>query len=250
MEIAEIYQYNHRLKGVPLWCKNLFWGISLSLCFIANYVAYYVLSISLLSFYAIYASRIKMSYWLKILLVPFIFIGTSTLALTVRINSGNELINTLYLDPNYFDKALLLWSKSMAIVSVCYLYILTTSISELGASMRAVKIPALFTELFLLTYKFIFSTLNLANQLYCSQRCRLAYSSNKSRIKSFSFLMSGLFITSFNDANTANQALELRGGYEQFKWHKPDVEIDRRQTAIHLSFMLLEVGLVFILKML
>ena len=216
MIVTELYQYNHRLKAVPLLYRNLFLLLSVLLSLLAKSTLYHAAIIAQIGIVAVLSARITIGFWLKMLALPAIFVAASSVTLLLRLNGGVTVVNggffSVGYEPALVAETLALFVKSMAIATNFYLYILTTSVTELATSMRWLRIPTLFTELFVLTYKFINSILYRASQLYTSQRCRLAYSSSNGNLKSLSYLFSGLLISALHDAKLVSSAMELRGG--------------------------------------
>ncbi|WP_456474184.1 cobalt ECF transporter T component CbiQ [Candidatus Pyrohabitans sp.] len=132
--------------------------------------------------------------------------------------AGGEPVLTLKLFSHAFiatregvNEALLLASRVLAGSSSLFFIIFTTPAAALFAAMRSLRIPALFVEMCMLIYRFLFVLIDEAERMLTAQKLRLGYASYRRSFDSFALLASNLFLRSYLRAEHAFSALEARG---------------------------------------
>lgn len=222
MQINELYQSNSLASKAKLWHRNIFILASLSFVLMASSVVYTTSVFILFAGLILSLTKTNFAKLFKLVCIPLLFIAFSCLAIVVNINTGTPIIkfenSYLGYSNSSVMQALLIASKSISISTIFLFYMMSTSISEIATSMRSIKIPCLFIELFILTYKYIFCVLNRSNQLMIAQKSRMAYTQRKGTYKSISLWLSSVFIGSITDASNANYGLQTRAYNEQFEF--------------------------------
>jgi cobalt/nickel transport system permease protein len=131
--------------------------------------------------------------YLKLILLPFLFllIGVLTIAVSITAKGTvtgwltNMTISGVTIGVTYDGLVMAggLFCKSLGAVSCLYFLSLTTPAVEMVSVMRRLKFPSLFIELADLIYRFIFVMLETADDIYTSQSSRLGYASLKNSMK-------------------------------------------------------------------
>lgn len=117
-------------------------------------------------------------------------------------------------------KGILLGSKVVGAVSLVLFLSMTTPVNKLFSALRFYRVPKVWVEIALLTYRYIFVFIEEAFTVMESQRLRLGYTNAKKGSKSFGVLAGALFSKAYDQANSTYQAMKLRG----YKGEMPDVE--------------------------
>ncbi|MGR3311172.1 MAG: cobalt ECF transporter T component CbiQ [Candidatus Brocadiales bacterium] len=105
----------------------------------------------------------------------------------------------------------LMFSKVMGGVSLLLLLSFTTTIVDLCASARWLRIPDIFLELLFLMYRYIFLFLEEISRMHTAQRCRLGYSTWSKTIHSFGTLGGILMVRAVSRAESTHTAMRSRG---------------------------------------
>ena len=177
--------------------------------------------VSLLTFFimsglVLFAARIPVRVYAKLLIIPLFFLGVGVLSLVIHIHPENALYGFSFFDMRWginregLSGAWFLFVKSMGAVSCLYFMILTVPFTEIINISRKMKIPILFLEIVILVYKFFFIIMETMNQIYVSQNSRLGYRNYKTGFKSTGKLATSLFVISLKRYEDMYSALESR----------------------------------------
>jgi energy-coupling factor transporter transmembrane protein EcfT len=161
--------------------------------------------------------------------VLFLFIGCLTIAVSFRENMDYPLFSNPHVGFSKSDLALAIniFFRSMAVLSIVLFGILTFSISEIATLMHSIRVPGLFIELFILTYKFIFNLASATKNMYTAQKLRLAYQ-KPGDVRSFSMLMAATFRRAFDQSTNLSIAIDTRLGTGSFHFVS-----QRKQFEMH-----------------
>jgi cobalt/nickel transport system permease protein len=184
----------------------------------------------------------KISYksYLKLLVLPTFFLMTSVLAILLSISTTDvDVLNPiwqfeigtwkLYMSTYNVNQAQQVVFTVLASISCMYFFMLTTPIHQLIWLLQKVRIPQLFIELVVFTYRFIFVLMDNMQEIYVAQSSRLAYQKRSGWLTSVSQLIVGLFIKSIRSAKELQIALDSRGGEEGMY----EVELDQTYNRYH-----------------
>jgi cobalt/nickel transport system permease protein len=173
----------------------------------------------MMSFIIVFAAGIKAADYIKLLSIPLIFILSGVLTIIVEVNSqsGNYLwqrefsglVFSINLQGLVSGGSLFL--RSFTSVSCLYFFILTTPITDVEYILKKMRLPALFREMFMMIYRFIFVTAEMAGMIVISQRSRSGYSSFKNRLNSIGLLVSSVFVKSYFFSRASYNAMLSRG---------------------------------------
>jgi len=209
MIVAQLYNYQHRLSSHDVLIKTSFVALAMILVLLSGSMAFYVVSCGLFFALTCFVTRISLPKIIRLYRIPFLFLLVGTLTLALKIEWGTGKFPVVY-DDDMAGLAYRTFLKSWAVVSVAYFWLLTNSISELADLLKRLKVPTLFIELFVLTYKFIFFTIKVSRTMYLSQQCRLGFSRRKNIYKHISYLFYSVWTQSFQLATQSMKAMESR----------------------------------------
>ena len=99
---------------------------------------------------------------------------------------------------------------AMASVSCLYALSCHTPMTDFILFLKRIHVPALLIELMVLIYRFIFILLDCAHAISISQRARLGNKDFKTSLRSFSALISSLFIRAVSRSSILYDAMESR----------------------------------------
>jgi cobalt/nickel transport system permease protein len=122
-------------------------------------------------------------------------------------------------------------------LSVLYIFILTTSFTEVLSSLSWFRVPKDFIEILFFTNKYIKSFLEDAFTIYYSQKNRLGYINLRNSLNSMGILAGSLVLKAFEQSQTTTTAMVMRGynGNIPFLPSKPLKINDFILTAVFIS---------------
>lgn len=114
--------------------------------------------------------------------------------------------------------------------------------------MRKFKVPGLFIELMLLIYRYIFVLLDTAHSISVSQDSRLGNKDYKTSLKSFSQMVSALFVRSVKRSRYLFDAMEARGYDGEIKVLEEHRPINKRTVFKIVIFEMFLLILTLLIK--
>lgn len=173
---------------------------------------------------AVIILRVKVSivFYLKLLLLPFLFLLMSILTILisfapVNMEIGSTILNVeigkwqMYMSLGNLKRGMDVFFSVLAGISCMYFLILSTPIGQLIWLLKKIHLPDLFIELFILIYRFIFILMKNMNEIRTAQTSRLGYNGLKQSFLSLGQLVMGVFLKSMRTAKEAQIAVESRG---------------------------------------
>jgi len=206
MIITEIYNHNHKMENTPIALKALFAALAIILAFASKSVIYHCCLFMLFFVLNKIITRVKIIVLIKLYALPLLFLLFSTVTIAINIDGNFKF----YVSQQSIQMGVEVFCKSMAIISIVYLWMSTNTISEITLLMQKMRVPGFITELFVLTYKFIIALISITQILIIAQRCRLAYSLTKRNNRAASFLFAGVFVKSMDMVNQTTIAMNSR----------------------------------------
>ncbi|MDF1617654.1 cobalt ECF transporter T component CbiQ [Petrocella sp. FN5] len=171
--------------------------------------------ISIMTFIGIYK---HMKSFVHIWFLSLIFLVPSLLGviLVTRVE-GQEVLMTigqaspwLYITRESLWMGIEVMIRVMSSFSIMLFLILTTSIWEIGRFLRWVKVPKLFVEILLLTYRFLFLIYEEGMDMIMAQELRSGYYGVGNAFKSLSILLGQLFLNTIIRAQEMEEGLQMR----------------------------------------
>lgn len=245
--------YISKLRKVNPMEKFIFSILTMIVCIALSNILASIIIVLLMGFLTITKGGIPYKSYLKLTLVPIVFliIGVLTIAVNVLAEGNNPVFSFRIFNINLgCTKESLITSakiffQALGSVSCLYFLTLSTPVFEILAVLRRLKIPKLFVELMGLIYRFIFILLEVANMIFISQSCRLGYSSIKLSYNSLGKLITSLFITSYKRSQDIYTSMESRCYVDEINL----LEEDYKTSYVNIAFIiLLEAGLVIVSK--
>ncbi|SHF06655.1 cobalt/nickel transport system permease protein [Caldanaerobius fijiensis DSM 17918] len=211
------YAYINRLRHVHPGEKIFFAFAMMLLSFIPN-IYINIAIIIIIASISILRAGIPLRFYLKLMSLPltFLFMGIITILFGTS-NKPDVFIIYMRIAHIYIGLSkkgvatgILLFSRSLSIVSCLYFISLTTPMPEFMSVLKKMKVPSLLLDLMELIYRFLFVLIETAEQIYISQDSRLGYISFKTALNSLAYLISVLFIKSYTNAEQLYIAMESR----------------------------------------
>ncbi len=203
--IQDLQNTNHRLQKVPIGVRALYWFPSLLAVLLVSSLAIRITVFCIFSLFIIFLTRLSIRQLLRLYRIPAVFILLGCLTLLFTWKSSHPLFSVGTLQIGLDDKSLFfviqLLCQSMATISIIYFFMLTHTISEITLLMKSIKVPDIFTELFILSYKFIENLFDTYEQILISMQCRMAYCNKVQQWKNYTMLIGTVFQKSFNQVN-------------------------------------------------
>ncbi|MEK7852030.1 MAG: CbiQ family ECF transporter T component, partial [Deltaproteobacteria bacterium] len=108
-------------------------------------------------------------------------------------------------------EGLMMASRILGAVSLILLLSTTTPVDALLKALTWFRVPRTWTDVGLLTYRYIFVLIEDAYVVYSAQRVRLGYLGIRRSLESFGTLTGTIVIRAYDQAIATSQAMRLRG---------------------------------------
>ena len=238
--------YTNSLRGLPPSHKLSF-AIALLILSLVSHAAVQ-LSIALwLTVWIVVYAGIPAKLYLRLLSVPLVFLLTSLPALAmggIQLNQiqaihsdiwqgwGISIGNFyLYVSRTGLYQVSLLFPRTLASTSCMYFILLTVPFTETLQILRKLRFPPLLTELLLLMYRFIFSLLAIADELWTAQNSRCGYRTWKRGMHSLGILIGQLLLRTLENYRQVSLTLASRGFNGELRvWNSYPYKPSRRYT--------------------
>lgn len=240
MLLIDKYAYFNRLRHVhPV--EKVVLTLSLLLFSLAvRDVLTSLITFIVMSAFILFGAKIPFSYYVKLLILPSLFLLTSVFPILFTITSSKTLFpNVLwywnlgnwqvFISKDSLTNTISLMMVVLSSISSLYFLTLTTPLSDLMNVLRKLKLPIMIIEIIELTYRFIFIFIETALEIYQSQASRLGYCSLRRGIHSLGNLISTLFLGAFQRSKQLMMAMNARGYQESFHF----VEESYRYSVIN-----------------
>ncbi len=236
--------YTNRLRGLPPSHKLSFAITLLILSLVSGAIVQLSIGLWLVVWIVVYAG-IPGKLYLRLLSLPLMFLLTSLPALAmggVELSQIQQIqwdiwqgwglsIGTfyLYVSRTGIYQVSLLFARAFASTSCMYFILLTVPFTEILQILRQLRCPELVTELLLLMYRFIFSLLAIADELWIAQNSRCGYRTWKRGMHSLSILIGQLLQRTLENYRQVSLSLASRGFNGKLRvWHSYPYKPSRR----------------------
>jgi cobalt/nickel transport system permease protein len=108
-------------------------------------------------------------------------------------------------------EGMMIASRILGAVSLILLLSMTTPVDALLKALSWFRVPRTWTDVALLTYRYIFVLLEDAYVVYSAQRVRLGYLGIVRSLQSFGTLAGAIVVRAYDQAMATSQAMKLRG---------------------------------------
>lgn len=216
--------YTNRLRDLPPEQKGLFALGMLCIAFFTHIPVQMAIMIWMGIWIVGYAG-IPAGIYLKMLLAISTFLVMSLPMMLINIVSVNHQLPVradsaggwvignwyIYLSHRGMEQALSVLMRSLASVSCMFFILLTTPFAEVLQMLRRIGFPSIITELLLMMYRFIFSLLAAAEQLWITIQARGGDRNWRIRMRSMSLVITQLFKKTINSYHQLLLGLAARG---------------------------------------
>jgi len=239
----DTYAHSNGLKDTNTYFKALF-AISTMLVSLISTSPLLPLFITfLMLFLVIFKAEIPWRFYLKFLLIPFIFGFLTFIFMAIFFGIGVSILKlgifNLSVTTDGFNLGFLVFARIMGGFSCLAFLALTTPMPELFSVLERLKIPNIVLELSMLIYRYIFVFLYEAFNMYHSQETRLGYVNLKNTYKSMGMLASNLFIRTWVKGEQAYISMESRGYDGSLKTLNVQENIKAKNLILLISFEVL-----------
>lgn len=214
------------------------------------------LTFIIMSSLTIFGAKIPISYYLKLLLLPFLFMLSGTITILLSFTKQYYSISNVWWSWNVGSWQIFISNESvntasslifvvLSSISCLYFLTLTTPITVILQVFRNLKLPSLLLDLIELTYRFIFIFLETALAIHRSQSSRLGYSSVRIGIRSLGLLISSLFLGVFQRSLQLTMAMNARGYKEDISFIDDSYSFSPHNWVIIIT-LLVSVFLIYV----
>ena len=243
MIIPEVYNHNHKMENTPIVLKAFFAALAIILAFASKSVVYHCGLFLLFFVLNKIITRVKIFVLVKLYALPLLFLLLSTVTIVININSNFKF----HVSQQSIQTGVEVFCKSIAIISIVYLWMATNTISEITLLMHKMRVPGFIIEIFVLTYKFINALISITQLMVIAQRCRLAYSFTKRNNRAASYLFAGVFVKSMIMVNQTTIAMNSRLCNNSFVFMQEPKNSDGKSLLVPIIVSPLLVILFFVI---
>ncbi|SFE19979.1 cobalt/nickel transport system permease protein [Peptostreptococcaceae bacterium pGA-8] len=235
--------------------KFLYAILTLLFCIISRSVAMGIIVMAVNRYLTVHKGGISSKRYFHLMMIPFTFLVLSTLAIVVNI-SKTPLdayaipVGDYFVTGSYAGvwKGVQLCVTALASVSCLYFLSLNTTMTDIFSVMRKFKVPNLFIELMLLIYRYIFILLDVAMRIGISQDSRLGNKNYRTAIKSFSGLLSALFVRAMHRSRYLFDSMEARGYDGEIKVLEEHYPVNKKAAGVMCLFHLVLLAVTVYIK--
>ncbi|RKD30618.1 cobalt ECF transporter T component CbiQ [Thermohalobacter berrensis] len=219
MLIIDKYAYINKLKEVNPFTKVIFYIVALAVALFSNNLYIWTGIVIAMSILIVVIARIPLTIYLKILTVPLLFLvfGSFAVLFSIDIDKNNFIFSLKVI--NFYigiteislNNTFMLFMRSISTITSTFFLILTTPINDLIYVLKLIRLPDIFIEIIVLTYRFIFIFLKECKEIYTAQQLRFGYVEFKNSLNSISSLVACLFIRVMKRYEEMKIALEVKG---------------------------------------
>jgi cobalt/nickel transport system permease protein len=172
-------------------------------------------------------SGVPAGTYLRMLVVPLGLVVTSLPAILINA-VGHDAISlldtdawrgmnqplgvwTFYISKLGLSQSLVLFTRSLAASSALFFLLLTTPFNDLIQVLRKIAVPALLLDLIVYVYGFIFTLLDIVNEIAIAQHARSGYSGWRRSFRSLGLLIGQLLARSMATYRGLTFGLAARG---------------------------------------
>ncbi|PIX51860.1 cobalt ECF transporter T component CbiQ [Candidatus Aquicultor secundus] len=203
------YAYINRIADMHPIEKSILALATMVICLAFSAPLTSVLVILFMAVLSILVAGIPARFYLKLMSLPLFFLvtGVLTVALNFTTTSPDSFLWGFRIGRYWFGATGVslalagnLFLKALGAVSCLYFLSLTTSMLEIFAMLKKLRLPPLFIELMSLVYRFIFVLLETTDRIYISQASRWGYANIKNTYRSLGQLVTNLFTKSHHNS--------------------------------------------------
>ncbi|CAM3994530.1 cobalt ECF transporter T component CbiQ [Janibacter anophelis] len=158
-------------------------------------------------------ARVPAGVWWRAMLGPAAFIGLGAVTIAVTFGGG-DLVRwgPVGVGAGSASRALLVATRALAATAAMVLLAATTPMVDLLAGLRRARVPEVAVDIAAVTYRMIFSLLDVATSIRAAQAGRLGYASGGAARRSVGLLAAAVLVGAWDRARRLEEGLAGRGG--------------------------------------
>lgn len=251
MFYVDQFVYTNKMRGIHPGEKFAFAMATLVICFTAHKPLIHLLIIGIMLGLLVFKARVPWRVVAKLMLVPlsFLLIGVVTIGVLI-VDDPAGMLDSLKLGRFYLGvtetslaQSFSIMMRALSAVTCLYFIALTIPMIELIYLLQKMKVPAIFAELMMLMYRFIFVFVETAFNIYTAQSSRWGYCNFKRSIYSFGILFGNLCQKVFFKTKALYDCLLSRGYESELKVINPKYHFSLANIAV---FSLIDLGLIIL----
>lgn len=155
-------------------------------------------------------ARVPLRVYAKLMTGPLLFLAVGVLPLLVSLEFGGAWLVGLAWAPDGIELALRVTARSLAAVSCLLFLSMSTPMPQILGVLRAVRTPAVVTEVALLIYRDIWVFIDTVGGIRMAQASRLGYRTLRSSYRSLAMLGASFFGQALQRARAMDHGLQAR----------------------------------------
>lgn len=155
--------------------------------------------------------------YMRLMLLPITFIALSGVVLIINITDVPMGLFSIGIFSKYISitaysllEGLRVTLVALGAISCLYFLTLTTPMLDILFVLQKLKCPKIIVELMMLTYRYIFVTLDMASAILTAQKCRLGNKDFMTELRSIGQMLAVLLVRSLNRSALVFDAMEAR----------------------------------------
>lgn len=209
--------YRSKLRYVNASVKVVYALVTLMLCVAGRSIPAAVVIFLVNGILTVGKGGIPLSRYLKLLQIPAAFLLVGTAAIIGNISREPMDAFAIPIGEWYLTcsraglwQAVTIGTTAFAAVSCLYFLSLNTTMTDILGVLRKLHVPALFVELMMLIYRFLFLLMETASAVMTAQECRLGGRDFRTRVRSFGEMGTAVFIRALRRSDAMYNAMESR----------------------------------------
>lgn len=209
--------YQSKLRYVNAESKFAFAVLTLLICVFSHSIVIAAIVFAATGILTVHMGGIPFFRYMRLIRIPLAFLILSTFAILLHFSHQPQDLFAVPIGSWYLTGSIdglmyciQLIATAMASVSCLYFLSLHTPMPDILQVLDTLHCPELLIELMMLIYRFIFILLDASASITTAQNSRLGNRDYKTSLKSFSSMVSVLFLRSFKRANALYDAMESR----------------------------------------
>lgn len=201
MLIIDKYAYTNKLTNFNPMAKFIFAIGALLIATILDNLYINMCIFIIMFFLTIFVAKIPLNKYIKIILLPIIFLLLSVIPILLSIANDNVFIWSIKISNKYLGvssqglkDSLNIMMRVLASIHSTFFLALTTPLNNLIRVFKKLRFPDLLIELLVLIYRSIFIFLEESKYIIMAQEMKFGYNNAKNTYKSIALLIKSLFI--------------------------------------------------------
>ena len=216
MHSLEAYPLQSRIGNVHPGIKMGLFALYTSLALASPSVLMSMMLFITIGIAIVYTSRIRLGQLIRLILVPVSFVFWGSIMVMVDANATSDAFHLNVfgcvwgITPLGWQRGWLLFFRSFSAILVLYALVLNTSVNDMLAVLRRLRVPDVLLDVMVLVYRNIFIFSDTATSIYTSQKSRLGYQNIKTSLHSTAQLGGRLYVLGSMRADHLYRSMESR----------------------------------------